>query len=139
MGWLGEYQQGDRLPITIWVRNASAVPTLPDDPPRAIVYNSTEQVESLLLPIIDTSNATALFHYDINLDGKYGTGWHTLQILYEMSSVLKSEIHDFNILAGGDGNGVGIAMEYFSVSPITYLVVQNDVGQLIRRKNPRVS
>jgi len=136
--WLGEYKLGDRLPLNLWVRSSSA-PTLPDDPPRAIVSSTSAQVESLLMPVKDQLNETALFFTQVCLDGKYSTGMHLVQYIYQLSSTVTSEIHTFNILGGGDDDGTGIAMEYFSVSPSEYLLVQSDNGNLIRRKNPRLT
>jgi len=133
--WIGEYQLGDLLPVVLWVRSGKT-PTLPDAPPRAIIYSSTAQVESFLLPIVDQREETAIFHRQAALDGKYSTGQHVIQLVYAISSVVKAEIHRFNVLPGGNANGTGIAMEYFAVQPIRYLLVQNDSGALIRRKNP---
>lgn len=137
--WLGEYKLGDRLPLVLWVRNGSGVPTLPDDAPRAIVSNDTEMIESKLLPIHDKSNTTALFLSDVNLDGKYDTGNHTVQYLWESNGTVLSAMQYFTILGGGDPQGTGIAMEYFAVNPTKYLLVQSDNGTLVRRKNPRIS
>lgn len=139
MTWLGEYKLGDRLPLQLWVRSSDA-PTLPDAPPRAIVMSSAgDQIQSKLLPIHDTKSTTALFLSEICLDGKYATGAHVVQFLYTISSVVMSELHRFNITAGGNVNGTGMAMEYFSVSPNEFLLVQNDNGSLIRLRNPVIS
>jgi hypothetical protein len=60
-------------------------------------------------------------------------------LLLPITDVVKSELHRFVVLAGGNANGTGIATEYFAVSPSSYILVQNDNGTLIRRKNPSIS
>jgi hypothetical protein len=137
--WIGEYQQGDRLPLVLWARTPAGTPTLPDDSPRAIVSSSTGPVLSKQLPAQDQSNSTALFLSDLNLDGRFGTGLYTVQYIWKISSTVYSSIDTFNILGGGDANGTGIAIEYFSVNPNKFLLVQTDNGTLIRRRNPRIT
>lgn len=139
MSWIGEYQLGDSLPLRIRVTDANGAPTLPDNPPRAIVSSSGGQVESLLLPIRDRSDETAFFQTTVILDGKYETGKHSIQYLFTISGTQKSTLDEFNILPGGDPTGTGIAMEFFGVSPNRFLLVQNDGGQLVKKKNPRIT
>jgi hypothetical protein len=138
MSWIGEYQLGDRLPLTLWVRSSDS-PTLPDNPPRAIIYSGTKQIENFLLPVVDQPNETALFRTIVNLDGKYSTGKHLVQFIYALSSVIKSEVDSFEILPGGNVNGTGLSMDFFTVNPNRYVLVHTDIGSLVRRKNPMVT
>ena len=115
--------------------SCGATGVYPDEPPRAIVWNGSGQVESALLPVDDPPNR---YRYDINLDSKYSTGPHWVQYLWEESGVVKCEIKAFEIVGGGDPSGTGISMEFFRRPPNSFVLSQQDTGVLTKRRNPRL-
>lgn len=131
--YTGELQLGDLLTLQIYTES------LPDDPPTANVYSSTGRVGSYLLPIHDARNVTGRFWYCIPLDSKYSVGQYWVHYLWEISSVTKSSVSAFRIVAGGDSNGTGISMEHFRRPPNDFILLQTDGGLLLRKKNPEVT
>lgn len=138
MSYRGEYQLGDLFALEV-VCFAGEVTVQPDDAPRAVVLGTSGVVESRLMPILDSRNVTGRFWECISLDGKYSPGYYWVQYLYAVSGVTKAALDSFRVLAGGNISGTGIAMEYFRRPPNDYVLVQNDAGALVRRKNPRVA
>lgn len=136
--YAGNYQLGDLYPLQV-LCTASDASVLPDDAPRAVVYDNTGVVESTLMPVTDSRNTTGRFHFLVNLDGKYSVGYHWVLYQYYVSSTLHTKLESFEIVAGGDVNGSGISMEYFRRPPNDYVLVQSDTGVLYRRKNPEVA
>lgn len=136
--YLGEFQLGDMLPVSMWCLSGDT-PTNPDAIPNVTVWSTTAIVETVSIPIFDQNNITGFFRHLLNLDGKYSTGKHTVISRYTMSGVEKVEKSDFEIIAGGDASGAGIAMEYFRPGIPAYVLYQADTGVLLRKKNPSVS
>lgn len=132
------YQLGDQIPLSVRTVSSTGVPTEPDAAPRAIVYSSAGIVDSVELPIDDRKNVTGYFRYLYPLSSKYSAGLHTIQLLWKVSGTVYSEIMSFEIAAGGDASGAGIALEYFRAPAASYVLYQTDQGELKKKKNPRV-
>lgn len=136
---LGRYTLGESVSLAIQTTNSSETPTLPTDAPVAAVYNSSGTVvQSISLPVREQSVATALFLYDLRLNNLYSAGRYDILVSYTVSSVKKCRQLEFEVLGGGDANGSGISMEFFSVLPRNYLLIQADGGRVLRKTNPRV-
>jgi hypothetical protein len=137
--FLGYYQLGDLLPVSVWTLDSASTPTVPDDVPVVHVYDSSgDVITARLLPVIDPAKITGYFQYRINLDAKFSTGYHTVMVNYVISSANYARIHHFEILGGGNSQGVGMAMHFFKQPAADYVLLQTDTGSLKRLRNPSV-
>jgi hypothetical protein len=140
MAFLGTYQLGDLVSLSMWTRDTAQTPVEPASAPRALVRTSSgSQVVSQLIPVEDSARITGLFQYKVSLDGKFATGHYTIQYLASVGGVDVSEQDEFEIVAGGDGRGRGLAMSFFKPATNEFVLVQTDSGVIKRFKNPSVS
>ena len=139
MAWLGKYLQGDMVRGSVWTLDGSGVPILPDEAPRMVVSDVLVSVLSKKIPITDSVKTTGYFLYDLCLDSSFPVGEYFLQFLYEHSGTIRSsELDTFEVVAGGNASGRGIAMTFFKPPTNEYIIVQTDTGIVKRFRNPEV-
>ena len=135
---IGRFALGEIVPLAVWTRNSSDTPTLPVRSPVAAVYSGTALVLTQSLPISDRYGVTGFFSYGLHLDARFTTGPHSVIIHYVIGSSSYLESQDFEVVAGGNALGAGIASYYFSIPQANVVLLQTDAGKLLRRRNPRV-
>lgn len=137
--FLGHYQLGDLVPISVWTRTAADTPTEPDDVPAVHVMDSDGDVSvGRTIPIVDRMDVTGYFLYRINLNENFAAGYWTVHITYAIGGNHFAETRQFEILAGGNAEGNGIAMYFFKPPNNDYVLMQTDRGTLKRLRNPSV-
>lgn len=139
MSYLGTYQLGDLVPVSVWTVDSSGTPAEPDDAPAVLVMDSSGSiVDALAIPIVDRNHVTGFFQYRIPLDAEYSTGYWTVHVNYAISSTAYADLQTFEILAGGNNEGNGIALHMFKQPSADYVLLQTDHGRLKRLRNPSV-
>ena len=137
--FLGHYQLGDLLPISVWTLGASGTPTEPDDVPLIQILDSDGlAVLARTLPVVDSANVTGFFQYRMNLDQLFSAGYYSILATYIISSTNYAQVNEFEIVAGGNAEGNGIAMHFFNQPAADYVLLQADRGTLKRLRNPTI-
>lgn len=137
--FLGHFQLGSLLPLSVWCRTNAGVPTEPDAAPCAHIFDEDgDAVYATVLPILDRQRITGYFHHVINLDGRFSVGRHSILYNYTIATNPLADQAEFEIVAGGDARGSGIATHFFRQSAADYVLLQHDSGQLEKLKNPEV-
>jgi len=54
-------------------------------------------------------------------------------------NIVRLDRYSFEIVAGGDADGRGIALHFFDASPRPFVLMQTDTGRVLKLRNPRVS
>ena len=134
--YLGSYQLGDIVQLSVWCLNGTDTPVEPDAAPLAIVYSSTNTAEARSLPIKDRERITGYFHYRTNLDASYTAGYYTVMVNYKISGTNFAKLWHFQVLAGGNDQGNGISMHFFKQPGADYVLLQTDQGTMKRLRNP---
>lgn len=139
MAYLGRYQLGQFVPLTVQCLDASGTPTLPTGPPTIDVWlGSTLIVAAKEIPILDRYGVTAMFRYRLPLDGRFSAGSYMVSYTYTVGSLVVFDIDAFQITAGGDINGAVISMTEFVRPHAKFIVYQTDQRLLLYGKNPRL-
>jgi len=137
--FLGSYQLGDLVPLSVWTTNGADTPAEPDDVPTVHVYDADGlAIDARTIPIVDRRRVTGFFQYRLNLDADYETGWYDVIANYQIGGVNFAKTQRFEILPGGNAEGNGIAMHFFKPSVADYVLLQTDRGTLKRLRNPSV-
>jgi len=137
--FLGYFQLGDMVPISVWTLDGSKAPSQPDDVPVARVYDSSgDLVLSQKLPVVDSADVDGFFQHRINLDQLFSTGYHSVIVHYAVDSTDYAEVFQFEILPGGNQEGNGISMHFFKQQAADFVLLQTDRGSLKRLRNPKV-
>lgn len=138
--YLGRYILGQVVPLFFWSRNGSGTPTAPADAPLATIYDSSgNTVLSLYMPIADQANTTGFFEHLLSLDSRFSVGYYDCVITASVSGTSKVAVVSFQIVAGGNVDGSGIAMHYFNSPHRDFLLLQTDTGILRKLRNPRLT
>lgn len=142
-GYLGRFQQGDELPLTLQTTDASGVPEDPFDVPVATVYRdgaTPSLVETVRLAADLRGVQAGLFRLPLFLGKLYGTAGRHLVVFrwVDADSVARQCVGCFTLLPGGSSDGNVIAMAYVQRPDARYLLWQTDAGLLLRGRNPRV-
>jgi hypothetical protein len=138
--YIGSYQLGDMVALTTQVVNNNGTPVLPDRAPVAIVTSAAgSQITSKRMPVLDSLNSTALFQYRLSLDARFSVGLHSVQYVSAVGGTFVLESDTFEIMAGGNKAGRGLAMTFFRPPTNEYIVLQTDAGFMKRYKNPSIS
>jgi hypothetical protein len=137
--FIGHYQLGDLLPVSVWTLDSAEAPVKPDDVPILQIQDSSgNAVLAKALPIVDSAGITGFFQYLVNLDQLFQAGYHSIIIHYVISSNSYAAVRNFEIVAGGNSEGNGIAMHFFKQPAADYVLLQTDRGSLKRLRNPSI-
>lgn len=132
-------RQGDHLTLRVLCTNGSFTPANPTLPPSVAVYqdDGTKPLFQKKMAIEDRGGQTGLFKYVLFLDAGYEVGLYRATYQYQLSGVsyLKEEM--FQVIAGGDEDGVVIAMHWFPLPHAKFIVYQRTDGTLAFGKNPK--
>lgn len=138
--FLGKFQLGEWLPLSLVTHNASGTPTLPDAAPTAkIVDSSGTTVDTINMPI-GKSKAfiTAGFEHIHRLDSDYSAGVYMIFYRWATGSGAFSgaQSQQFEIVAGGDSDGNVMGMTWMPKPQSADVVYQLDGGGLRAGRNP---
>lgn len=144
--FIGSYQLGDVVPLSVWCRNANQTPASPDDAPTASVYpdgldlgpEGGPIVLRQSLPAVDVRKITGYFSYRLSLGALFSVGTYAVVTTYTVGGVHHADVQKFEILPGGSAEGNGIAMHFFKQVAADYVLLQTDQGALQRLRNPKV-
>jgi hypothetical protein len=135
--FIGRYQLGDEVELAIRTTDLSSTPTLPTNPPRADVYNSSGSVVfSSLMPIKDRYRRTSYFQLPVYLGAEFSTGDYQAVIHYDESGTHVQELSTFYIAPGGSALGTVITLHHFRHPVSEFLLAQTNAGKLQRLRNP---
>lgn len=139
MGYRGRYQIGTHVPLHVLTVNGSNVPSFPTDAPRIEVWSATAKVVSnKAVPVVDRFGQTGLFGHRLFLDGRFSAGRYTVYYRYLVGTYQGVVEDTFEVVAGGDGDGAVIALNYYERPHAVFCVFQLDSGRLVKGRNPRV-
>lgn len=137
MSFLGEYQLGERVPLSLVTVDANDTPTLPDAAPQADVYSGSALVASVKLPVVDL--ARRVFGLRLPLASGFATGAYDVAFRWFLSGTENGTTARFEVRAGGHAEGSVIGLTYFLPNlERPSLVFQTDGGFVGAYRNPRV-
>lgn len=137
MSFLGEYQLGDRVPLSLVTVNADDTPTLPDAAPQADIYSGSALVASVRLPVLDLTRQ--VFGLRLPLASGFATGAYDVAFRWLLSGTENGATARFEVRAGGNAEGTVIGLTYFLPNlERPALVFQTDAGFVGAYRNPRV-
>lgn len=136
MKYLGTYQLGDRLGLSVQTRTGQA-PALPTDAPVATVYNVAGNVIATY-GVPPCRQDEAMFARAVHLNRQFVVGRYTVRYAYQVSGQNRAEIDVFDIVGGGDPGGTVIAGYPFHRPHAEFHVLDLDSGELVRGRNPYV-
>jgi hypothetical protein len=133
----GRIQLGQEVKLGFLAKDANGNNALPDTTPTFRIYNSSgTMILNGLVPIEDRFGYTGIFEYQQFIDSRFAAGLYFIVFKCTVSSIARTEVDHFEVLAGGDRHGAVVAMEYY-VRPQASFVVQNTLsGALINGRNP---
>jgi hypothetical protein len=137
--YIGRRYQGQRIGLALWCLDSGNTPTLPDAAPIARVLGPNGLATSLKLPIIDRYGVTAYFGRALQLDSRFAQGQYSVNYQYAIGGMNYGKMDNFLLLAGGAPDGSGLAMFYFAFPGGDQVLLQTEMGRIIRRRNPQVA
>ncbi len=138
MSYLGRQMLGGRILLGVRCQGPTGVPLVPDQAPVALVYSSSGLVASLRLPIRDRQDLDGWFQTSLLLDSRFSTGLYRVVYQYTISGVAGGDTDTFEVVPGGQADGAGLALVYYSRPASDFCLLQSDSGRLIRKRNPRL-
>jgi hypothetical protein len=142
VSWLGRFQQGVEVPISVTTTLADGTPAWPLSPPSLEVWKDVSPlvlVQTLLLPSFLPGGTVGKFRYGLFLGPLYSNvcRYHVFIRWQDTNSVPLQVVSSFELLAGGSPRGSIIAMTDVTRPDARYLLTSTDAGTLYRRTNPR--
>ena len=129
-------QLGDMLTLLLWSRNTAGTPVAPDAAPVAEIWSDGDLIERFSLPAVPGTSGK-IFLYNLFLgDISYVPGKYFVRYTWELSTVIQTKMDVFEIVAGGDYDGVGISMHFLRQPAGDFVLVQGMSGRVLRLKNP---
>lgn len=134
--WLGKFQLGEELIVSVSTHNSSYVVTNPDAAPLLEIWKDSDKVLSKQMPALTLSEG--FFRLGVFLNEVFEEGYYTAIIRYQISSEHKVELHTFRVLPGGNALGAVIGIYQYQRPNARYLVHQTDAGKIFKGRNPRI-
>jgi len=136
--YLGRYFQGDILPVTVQCTNAAGTPTVPDNPPAIDFRGSSGQILQAQMPVLDRYSVTGLFSYPLRVNASFPAGRYSATVFYKAGTHNGLDVHDFEVVSGGDSDGAIVTQYYWQRPEATYLVQQTEAENILLKRNPSV-
>lgn len=137
--YLGVYQLGDLLPLSVLTADADGATALPDAAPEATLFNPDGTVAlTLSLPPVDPSAAPGLFGHSFHMDGRLAEGPGRVRYSWAVSGVPRSREGFYEVVAGGHADGAVIAGFAYHRPHGEFIVMETDSSKLKRGRNPAV-
>lgn len=141
-GFIGRFQQGQEVPLTLQCVDAAGTSDDPLEVPRATLYRDASTpviVETVQMAADLRGVATGFFRLGLFLDNLYGTPGRYLVVYKwrDSDGVAHCKPASFVLLPGGSADGAVISATYVERPDASYLLYQTDAGRLIRGRNPR--
>lgn len=140
--YLGKYQQGSEIPLTLQCVDVDDAPDVPSTHPVArVLFDSATptHLETRKLGACDQGIKDGVFRLSLFLGSLYSTAGRYLVVFKwsDSDSVAHTRISYFTVNPGGSPEGATIAMHSVERPNAGYLLRQTDSGEIIRSKNPR--
>ena len=139
--YLGRYFLGQTVHITIRTIDVNGTPTLPDNPPYIDLRSDSALVTQVQAPILDRYVATGLFVYPLRLNSSYTTGRYSATHHYYVSggnAYHGLDVDYFEVVAGGDSDGVIVTQHYWQRPEAVYLIQQTESSNINLKRNPAI-
>ena len=135
--YLGGFQVGDVVPVTVQCHDGSRVPTDPSAAPTVRVYSAAgSTIETdLKMSRHPHRGETGLFLLRLFLDGDYSEGHYEVRVAYTVSVARRPRFR-FQVLPGGNAKGAYRALAYYDKTGGDYLVGETDSNELEIRRGP---
>lgn len=142
--YLGRFQVGQTVPVSLLCVNRSGVPARPDAPPLIRIYRlyptNVLWYKSQLAPIHDKAGAVSMFRLDLFLAAnEFHAGRFACLAFYTAEGLDQVEEAHFEVVDGGNELGVVVGMQYWDRPEADYVVSLSEKGTLRAGRNPTVN
>lgn len=111
--WLGRKVLGEEITVGVQCRDSTGVPSNPTDAPTIdVVDDAGTSVVSMTIPPVSLTLAPGMFAYNLPLDDRFSVGRYCVRYSWVISAVNYAILGYFEIVAGGDVDGLVNAMFY---------------------------
>ena len=135
----GRFRLGEEITIGVYCFDGNAAPVVPDDCPVAKIFNASGHVVyNARVPIQDRYGITGLFQTQVFLGPAFAPGQYTVSYSYSSGggAYAGEEEDNFEVLPGGDTDGITEAMFYYHRPNADFVIQQLSSGNLKKRRNP---
>lgn len=137
MSFLGRYVKGDIVPLLLACVDASDVPLELAAAPSAQVYQDGGILKIIKLPVIDKPRLTGVFFFPLLLDANFSAGNHAVLFSWTIAGANYSVVHEFEVLASGNSEGLGQALITLDLPDSSYALMESISGRIKKMRNPR--
>jgi hypothetical protein len=138
ISFLGRYQLGWTVPLTLQVKDDDSAPSVPTNPPYAKVYLPDGAIFSYEMAVVTPGAVTGVFHFPLFLGPGFTAGQTRIVYTYRVGSDYGMDEDTLEIIPGGDDEGSVVAMHWYE-RPQARIVVQSlENGTIVSGRNPRL-
>jgi len=138
--FLGRYQLGDLVPLTVLCTGPDGSPLDPDSAPAARIYPASGGlVAEVALPCRDRPATTGLFGGRILLGPSYAPGRYLIQCRWQAGTFHGGRLLSLQVLPGGDATGTVTALCHYDRPGATHVINARTSGAIKKGRNPRAT
>ena len=134
-GYLGRFQAGQTVPLSVSPVDGAGYPTPPDRPPIAVVTDPDGHATTIALAM---RGGNLVFGCDFFLGSAAILGTYTIGYSYVVAGTPGTATGSFDVIIGGDLGGAVIALYAYARPEAQYVVAQLSSGMLAMGKNPSI-
>lgn len=136
--YLGRYQLGQEIPLSVRALNSSGVPTAPAAVPTINVYKSdgTKVISAKGIPIVDRYGVTGYFSYNLYLDARFATGSYAIVVSWTVSGFTGRDVLHFEVVRAGNVDGAIVSLYFYRRPHADFILQGTDGGVLTKGRNP---
>ena len=136
VGYLGQYQQGQTVPLMLRAVGYGGQIITPSDAPVATIYDDSGATQSFVLPASDRANS--IFSLPVFLGLTFPLGRYRVCYRYSAGADVKARADYFEVIPGGDPGGAVISVFAYDRPEAGYVLAQLGSGMLVQGRNPRI-
>lgn len=148
MDYLGRYQLGVHVPLTLFTVDSTGEPLHCDDSPtiKVLAQDGDTIVDTKEIPALNRDRYKGLFHYRLFLGANphvpvseaFAVGRIFIYYEWVIDGTTYGDLAVLDAVASGNDAGAVISMERFDRPHGDFLVMQLDTGKIIAGRNPRI-
>lgn len=140
MNFRGRKPLGTEIRIGVQSRNGSRVPVAPDAAPTFRVYSEAggSAVVTGSLPPTERYQTTGLFEHMLPLNSSFSAGRYYVIYKWAISSTNYADMDAFEVLAGGDANGMFNSLFFLDKPAGDWILGITDMGTVSLHRGPHV-
>lgn len=136
--YIGRWQLGTYVPLTVLTQAANGAAILPDDQVNLVLFDTATYTRQgpYRLPVVDSVNRPGVFTYGLFLTSDFSPGRYIVEFRWNVAGYIGLKADIFDVVEGGNSDGSIVSIDFWNRPEADYVIAILDGGKIIQGRNP---